>query len=333
MQFCTIFFPILEAYISRSHLRDIKAWEAKKKAHYSSTTDYSSSTQTDSMLSLKRPNFTIRHPSSGANTTISVHRREMYTMAALEKAITINAIPLLQFAATRDFTGENIVFLLQVRDWRASWTQWRRDGNGVVMGQARHHLFNLAVAIFAFSVDTKTAEFPINIDHKMRARLESVFGPSVSEMKKSRPLTHNPHEDIAPFLNRIELDPTNIKHMDPPDARASYRYSESVTDRDHTPPESQHHALSTYHSREMILPPSPSNSPPSLPSIPHPKAIGMDGVGAFAEGTDPYATPTGFDEEIFDEAEGAVKYMVLTNTWPKFIAVKRDSGGSGISGV
>jgi hypothetical protein len=29
--------------------------------------------------------------------------------------------------------------------------------------------------------------------------------------------------------------------------------------------------------------------------------------------------PDNFDEHIFDEAETSVKYMVITNTWPKFV--------------
>lgn len=33
--------------------------------------------------------------------------------------------------------------------------------------------------------------------------------------------------------------------------------------------------------------------------------------------------PEAFDEHVFDEAEGAIKYLVLTNTWPKFIKERR----------
>jgi hypothetical protein len=35
--------------------------------------------------------------------------------------------------------------------------------------------------------------------------------------------------------------------------------------------------------------------------------------------------PDGFDQSIFDDAEKSIKYLVLTNTWPKFVRDRRDS--------
>ena len=35
--------------------------------------------------------------------------------------------------------------------------------------------------------------------------------------------------------------------------------------------------------------------------------------------------PDEFDETIFDEAEKEIKYLVLTNTWPKFVRSSRIS--------
>lgn len=36
--------------------------------------------------------------------------------------------------------------------------------------------------------------------------------------------------------------------------------------------------------------------------------------------------PAGFDATIFDKAETSIKYLVLTNTWPKFVRDRRESG-------
>lgn len=36
--------------------------------------------------------------------------------------------------------------------------------------------------------------------------------------------------------------------------------------------------------------------------------------------------PAGFDSTIFDKAETSIKYLVLTNTWPKFVRARRESG-------
>ncbi|KAJ4128306.1 hypothetical protein NW754_002298 [Fusarium falciforme] len=38
--------------------------------------------------------------------------------------------------------------------------------------------------------------------------------------------------------------------------------------------------------------------------------------------------PEGFDATIFDDAEGSIKYLVLTNTWPKFVKDRRCSTDS-----
>lgn len=35
--------------------------------------------------------------------------------------------------------------------------------------------------------------------------------------------------------------------------------------------------------------------------------------------------PEGFDETVFDDAEVSIKYLVLTNTWPKFVRDRRTS--------
>lgn len=35
--------------------------------------------------------------------------------------------------------------------------------------------------------------------------------------------------------------------------------------------------------------------------------------------------PDGFDETVFDDAEASIKYLVLTNTWPKFVRDRRTS--------
>lgn len=47
---------------------------------------------------------------------------------------------------------------------------------------------------------------------------------------------------------------------------------------------------------------------------------------SLGDGNDcPGRVPDGFDEKVFDEAEKSVKYLVLTNTWPKFVKERRSS--------
>ncbi|PNY27940.1 Uncharacterized protein TCAP_02136 [Tolypocladium capitatum] len=49
------------------------------------------------------------------------------------------------------------------------------------------------------------------------------------------------------------------------------------------------------------------------------KSIGEDRVQFWG------AVPETFDEAVFDDAEKSIKYLVLTNTWPKFVRERRSS--------
>jgi hypothetical protein len=278
MQTAAIFFPIFEAYRSRAQLRTtlaaVKSWEEKRKS-IESHTGYSSLTKNNSFVS--------RDKCSSAATSVSSRRREMYTMAALEKALTVNPQPLLEFAASREFTGENIVFLMQVRDWRAAWNRAMRDF-GTVTGQVKYRLFNIAVEIFATSVHTKTAEFPINVGAKIRSNLETVFGPAVVG-------TNRLDDNIVDPFNRYSL--RNIG-VEPPTHLASRFDYEKLRD--------SQFSSNAARSQESIVPSSKTDLD-VIVEIPECEAD----------------VPDGFDQHIFDEAEASVKYMVVTNTWPKFV--------------
>ena len=178
MQTATVFFPIFEAYRARFKLRKtlatVDSWEEKRQRGESNS-GYSGSINANVSVGAKT--------SSSNATSLSGRRREMYSMTALEKALALNYTPLLYFAAGKEFTGENIIFLVQVRDWRATWNRALRD-SGAVTGQARYFLFSMGVNIFATSIYTKTAEFPINVESKIRSRLEAIFATAVSNAKQ-----------------------------------------------------------------------------------------------------------------------------------------------------
>jgi hypothetical protein len=274
MQAATVFFPIFEAYRSRVQLRStlaaVKSWEEKRKSGESST-GYSGSTKNNSIISSKKPGSTA--------TSVSTRRKEMYTMAALEKALTVNATPLLHFAVTKEFTGENIVFLMQVRDWHAAWNCAVRDF-GTVTGQVKHRLFNIAVEIFATSVHTKTADFPVNVEGKIRSSLEAIFGSAVIGIK------HVDENIVDPF-NHHSLGSMGLKPPRSIPSKFDYDVCENYNASD---------------SQENFIG-SAKNDLGVIPEVPETAAN----------------IPAGFDEHVFDEAEASVKYMVITNTWPKFV--------------
>ncbi len=159
-------------------------------------------------------------------------------MEALEKALATNPAPLLQFAATKDFTAENIIFLIAVRDWRF----------GCAIQKSGSTMFSHAAQIYANSVSETLADFPINIEWSIKSRLDTIFGSAVSSESARSAHTN----DAVPFSNL-----------------------------------------------GMLM--GPLKSPQS----------------AFTQIKE--SEPDCFDETVFDAAERSVKYLVLTNTWRKYI--------------
>ncbi len=215
----------------------------------------------------------------------------MCTMATLEKALVKNPTPLLYFAASKEFTGENIIFLVQVRDWRAAWNRAVQDF-GIVTGHARSFLFSMAVNIFATSIYTKTAEFPVNMEGKIRTRLEDVFASAVSVTKQF-------DENIVDPFNRRSVSSIRLKPLQNLPSRPDFDVSEPrCSDLEHIASQSQ----------ESILPYTSNTGLRMVPVI----------LKSMAD------IPVKFDEHIFDEAERSIKYMVFTNTWPKFVDSYRE---------
>src|SRR2546423_1071132 len=108
MESVAIFFPLAEVYSAKRYRENAQAgienWEKN------------------------RQDLDSADPASCANSmshTSSMRKRkpDMYSMQALEKTLLTNPTELLRFAAMKEFTGENIVFLTQVRDWKAGWNR------------------------------------------------------------------------------------------------------------------------------------------------------------------------------------------------------------------
>ncbi|PFH58887.1 hypothetical protein XA68_13072 [Ophiocordyceps unilateralis] len=67
--------------------------------------------------------------------------------------------------------------------------------------------------------------------------------------------------------------------------------------------------------------PSPSGSMEKTSEVPSTSVKGF--IADRAQYWGPI--PEGFDEKVFDDAEKSIKYLVLTNTWPKFVKARRSS--------
>jgi hypothetical protein len=204
----------------------------------------------------------------------------MYTMQSLEKALAVNPQPLLHYAANRDFTAENIVFLLQVRRWRSAFRS-AVQSNGALTEQARAHLFAMAVDIYIASVSEKTAEYPINVEWAIRSALDNVFARAVPEGKLRHVRFNLPNETLQ--RKTTDFEPSCSE------------WPESSWEKGATP------------WRETALP-----SKEDSPFKPHPGVAPLGMARA--------KIPPEFDRSVFDAAEGSIKYLVLTNTWRKFVS-------------
>lgn len=203
-----------------------------------------------------------------------------YSLAALEKALRDDFERLEEFAATKDLTGENIIFLRQVENWKEKWKSWEANSqSGEMSPPVLRALYSAAKEIFQTLIHRETSAFPLNLDDDIYLTLDQVFSDSNPRLRRD-PSTDCfntfPKATIAPFADDIVANARCLPERkefrevggEDPEAGAA----EIGPDRS-TPPQKN----SVKGSR--------------LPWIPEDL------------------------EKVFDRAEVAVKQMVLTNTW------------------
>lgn len=251
MQAVTVFFPIYEAYttshLSQATLAALREWENRGGW--------------DDPAAQSQSGFTSKTTTSDQSRT--------FHMSALEKQLIDDPTALLHFAATRDFTAENIIFLVAVRDWKMRW------GDELTRGGRNAGMFEQAVEIYANSISEKIAEFPINIEGVIRTKLDAVFADAVSNVRARQT---DPFNEVTPFATPAAVPLSPLKSPS---------------------------SAGTGSARSMVKEMYDESSV-------------VDGV-AGAEGV---------DFRVFDAAEKSIKYLVLTNTWRKYINEERSSRSS-----
>ncbi|KAL2421932.1 hypothetical protein ABEF95_000493 [Exophiala dermatitidis] len=322
MQACVIFVPFFQIFKNRkleTETREIIAeWEEKQKqdchGHGSFLTLTSSSTKVGA-----RSRHSIK--STGTN---NCRQGEMYTMSALEKTLQVNPTPLLMFSALKDFSGENISFLIHVRQWKADWipsttttpprSGFRRKQDhsppSLLADQAlMRHQFQQAVGIYASFVSLKYSDFPINISSTHLRELEAVF-EQYATLVCAEPASNA----ATPF--------------------DTYWSSSTVSgDRDHDlesricgKGEGEKLELSSVAS--TVVSNGGGNGEGGagarLGDEAHLKSdsgqlpeLKMTNFGDRLPST--IGIPDAFGPAVFDRAEQSIKELVLTNTWPKFV--------------
>jgi hypothetical protein len=107
------------------------------------------------------------------NSSSAEEKNRDYSMASLEYQISNNVDPLLRWAAQKEFTAENIVFLRAVLDFKRKWSVAANHGH-LTSNQLRERYEEAALIYFTL-VNQLTAKFNINVDHRIYRELEQMF--------------------------------------------------------------------------------------------------------------------------------------------------------------
>ncbi|KAJ4512900.1 hypothetical protein HRR95_005709 [Exophiala dermatitidis] len=333
MQACVIFVPFFQIFKNRkleTETREIIAeWEEKQKQDCHGSSSFMTLTSSSTKIG-SGARSRSRH-SIKSNGTNNSRQGEMYTMSALEKTLQVNPTPLLMFSALKDFSGENISFLIHVRQWKADWISstttttpprsgFRRKQDhpppSLLADQAlMRHQFQQAVGIYASFVSLKYSDFPINISSTHLRELEAVF-EQYATLVCAEPASNA----ATPFDN--------------------YWSSSTVSeDRDHdlesricgkgeAKCEGEILELSSVASTVVSsggggggggegCGAGTTNVETPLKSDPQLPELKMTNYGDRLPST--IGIPDAFGPAVFDRAEQSIKELVLTNTWPKFV--------------
>ncbi|KAJ5778040.1 hypothetical protein N7520_001286 [Penicillium odoratum] len=273
MESFTIFLPCWEVMhrqaLRKETLDAIAQWEARNNTGGEAKSLGSGPTMVESILSgWKSTKGSVR--SNASNESI-------LTMSALEYVLERNPGPLQEFSALREFSGENVAFLIAVAEWKSSLSVALQDKTAPRDEKIRELMrdpFNRALHIYAEFISPSHAEFPVNLSHQVLRKPEQIF-------EKPTALLYGEREDpepATPFRETFNLD----SPVSPLTGDSEKGFSDSISE---------------------------------IKNL----------VQYWGE------IPADFDASVFAEAEASIKYLVLTNTWPKFIRDHRASIGSSAS--
>ena len=203
--------------------------------------------------------LTSNHSVMSEKSTTVVFTKEMKSktsMQSLEFTIQHSIEPLIAWAAAREFTAENCIFLREVRNFKKKWGSLK-----VVTTAQRRQMFNEASLLFYTLVNPFTAEAPINIEYKIFKTLQVMFAD-------------------------VEFDPYMPRSQTPDDVKSPVFRENVVCPWEDT--------LSRPASIDSSI---TSSSTASTRTI----------------------VPSDFTEDVFDDAFDSIKYLIFTNTWPRYV--------------
>ena len=107
-----------------------------------------------------------------------VGEEKLLTMSTLDHVLRMNPEPLQEFSALRDFSGENISFLVRAMQWKTN----ALECSGTLSDSQRHRAFTKALEIYAFFISPRDAQFPLNISGRQLQHLVEVFGEAARKV-------------------------------------------------------------------------------------------------------------------------------------------------------
>lgn len=289
MEASVIFIPCWHIFknrqLKKETLEIIAAWERKQSGN--------PSIRSESTRACRR-SLASQKESFQSNT--SNRRGEMYTMTALEKALETNSTPLLLFSAFKDFSGENIQFLSIIQQWKTNWSSktarnglFRKSTPPDLQGEAlRRQQFNMAVQIYSGFVSLQYSDYPVNLSSGHYKELEAMFDGTAALCN-----AHLPNDSVTPFNSYWSSDR-------PDDVESANNIS----------------IVST------VINKSTETFPAMIDSqqVKNATSLNMSNLGI--EVPTFVGVPDSFGPNVFNNSEESIKYMVLTNTWPKFVAAR-----------
>jgi hypothetical protein len=246
-------------------------------------------------------------------------------MKSLELQISKNLDPLLRWAAEKEFTAENIIFLRAVRDYKRKWFMTLKR-NGSLSPDAQRERYEDAALVWFKLVNPRTAKFNINIDYKTLKELEGHFeglryepfdsDDSSVKSEKSRDSTKSEKSDnlVAPWED-YDGRPKSLYSN-----RSSRMGGSDVVDRLYKLPITEISACECAVS-------------PVLKSESHEERGESEDSSATAVDDDSedghFHIPVGFSNDVFDRAFESVKNDVFRNTWVRYEAASLSERAGG----
>lgn len=307
---CLIFVPcwqVVKNHRLQTEILDIIAeWESKNNGNSLSGQTLRSTSRVSKDIS--------------ARSVASSRRGELYTMQALESCLRTNPQPLLLFAASKDFSGENISFLTKILEWRRNWSPSSPVRSGFLRRPSVHEVnnksiqrqqFKEAIDIYASYVSLRYSDYPINLSHIHLKELEAVFDGATMTIY-GHLLDDSDSNSATPFdafnmsvwsdkksslsdkdieAHPQGMDGISLMSLETTRTHAVNGTVDTIFETAEYAPRNQQHGLRTYDVNNVAI----ANLPDYVPVHPD------------------------FGPSIFDHAEESIKYMVLTNTWHKFV--------------